>query len=403
MKKTPAYGVGLAYRRMFHSDVMRHRNDIDFLEIPTVEYLERSRRVAADPMGTCITEARHTFPCVAHGISLSIGSVDELQHDLLNDTKDFLETYAFDEFSDHLTFHRMADQDLSVFMSMPFDEASANWIASQYNKSKQILGRPFGLEIVTYPFVVPGSELTEVEFVNLVAEKTDCWFLLDVANLFYNSTNHGYDPIEFLDQLNGDRVQHLHIAGGHKDGDQWIDSHDHPVHEEVFELLGETLDRTSARAIILERDEPPEKFSSIVDDLNRSSEIFKKYRADEAPTDLLLNGPPKFEPSIEALNIDLNALPDDIEGLRNYQQALVDCSFALSNGKFHNRSPDEILNEFPMPPGWDERWKNMEWKIFQKLGNQVRGVREFEEKAAHYSRMAELAHWANQRNNFTRH
>ena len=400
MNKNPAYGVGFAYRRMFHSDIMRCRNQIDFLEMPTIDYLERKRRVAADPHGQFIRQVRETFPCVGHGIDLSIGSVADTETELLTKTRGFLEQYQITEFSDHLTFHRMAGKDLSVFMSMPFDTASANWVASAYNRSKRVLGQPFGLEVVTYPFIVPGSELTEVEFVNNVTEQTDCWLLLDVANLFYNSTNHNYDPIEFLDQLNGERVQHIHIAGGHKDGDQWIDSHDHPVHEEVFELLGEALKRTSARAIILERDEEPDNFSSIVSDLERTKEVFLSHRPETMPADLLQNGPPIFEPVRDALQMDLASLPEEVEGLRLYQQALVDCSFAVAAGNYHNRRPEDVLQDFEISAQWKPRWENMNWDIFQKLGNQVRGVQEFEKKAAHYSKLAELSQWANRRGGF---
>lgn len=400
MNREPAYGVGLAYRRMFHDDIMRCRNDIDFLELPTVEYLERMRRIAADPLGKCIQQARKTFPCVGHGISMSIGSVGEPETDLLMQTRDFMDQYQINEFSDHLTFHRMGDKDLSVFMSMPFDRASADWIASQYNRSKEILGGSFGLEIVTYPFVVPGSELTEVEFVNRVAEKTDCWLLLDVANLFYNSSNHGYDPIEFLDQIDGDRVQHLHVAGGHQDDDQWIDSHNEPVHEEVFELLEAVMEKTAARAITLERDEEPEHFSSIVDDLRRTKDIFLKYRPETIPDDLLRNGPPTFEPLVEAELIELDALPDDIEGLRRYQEALVECSFALADGNFHNRAPEDVLDDYQMTSAWQSRWKDMRWNVFKKLSYQVRSVQEFDEQAAHYSKIAELHYWANKRAGF---
>lgn len=400
MIKQPAYGAGLAYRRMFHSDIMRCQNDIDFLEMPTIDYLERHRRIAADPNGHCMAEVRKTFTCVGHGIDLSIGTVDEPEKALLEKTKSFLHDNQITEFSDHLTFHRMADKDLSVFMSMPFDHASARWVANQYHASKKILGQPFGLEIVTYPFKVPGSELSEVEFVNMVAEQTDCWLLLDVANLFYNSTNHGYDPIDFLDQLNGERVQHLHVAGGHQDGDQWIDSHNQPVHEEVFELLDEVLKRTSARAVILERDEEPDHFGSIIDDLARTREIFERRRPAVIPADLLEGGPPVFERSIEGPCYDLDNLPDDIEGLRLYQQGLVDCSFALADGNLHNRSPGQILGDYRMSPDWQARWQEMDWAVFQKLGAQVHGVQEFEKKAAEFSRMAELAQFASRQRGF---
>lgn len=398
MRKDPAYGVGLAYRRMFHEDIIRNRDSIDFLEVPTIEYITRSRRIMQDPTGACLRQAHEMFPCVAHGINLSVGTVGPTQESILQKSREFLDEFAIDEFSDHLTYHRGAGKNLSVFMAMPFDEAAAWWIAHQYNESRRILGQPFGLEIVTYPFPVAGSDYTEVDFINRIADLTDCWFLLDAANLFYNSSNHKYDPIEFLDALPGERIQHIHIAGGHKKGDEWIDSHNNPVHPEVFELLDEALKRTAARAIILERDEPPEApetFGSVVSDLDRAKEVFVRNRPAEIPAELLRDGPPRFEAREAPKPIDMDALPADVAGLKQYQDAVVACAFDMSEGLYHNRSVAEIIAEYEMPDEWRARWREMDWNQMVALQNKLRGIKKFNEKSAHFYKMAELAAWAN--------
>jgi hypothetical protein len=398
MKKSPAYGVGIAYRRMFHADIMRNRDSIDFLEVPTIEYITRSRRVMQDPTGTYLRQAHETFPCVAHGINLSVGTVGATQEKILTKSREFLDEFEIDEFSDHLTYHRGAGKNLTVFMAMPFDEAAAQWIANQYNNSRRIVGQPFGLEIVTYPFPVAGSDYTEVEFINKIAEYTDCWFLLDAANLFYNSSNHKYDPIEFLDKLPGERVQHIHIAGGHKKGDEWIDSHNNPVHPEVFELLDECLKRTAARAIILERDEPPEApetFGSVVEDLQRAKEVFLNNRPAELPQQLLRDGPPVFVTRTEIEPMDLDNLPPDVEQLKRYQESLITAAFELSEDRYHNYSPEQIINEFDLSADWKERWHQMDWKQMIALQNKLRGIKKFNERSAKFYQMAELAAWAN--------
>ena len=42
------------------------------------------------------------------------------------------------------------------------------------------------------------SEIPEVEFLGIVAQRTGCGLLLDVNNVYVNSVNHGYDAEDFL-------------------------------------------------------------------------------------------------------------------------------------------------------------------------------------------------------------
>jgi uncharacterized protein (UPF0276 family) len=396
VNNAPAYGVGLAYRKFFHSDILANRDSIDFLELPTIDYVERSRRILGDPSGAYMREIREALPCVAHGISLSVGSVEPPAENILRETRAFLDEFEVAEFSDHLTFHRMGDQDLTVFMSMPFEDEAAQWIANQFNECKRILGQPFGLEIVTYTFPVAASKMTEVEFINRIAEYCDCWFLFDAANLFFNSTNHKYDPVKYLEKLNGERVLHMHMAGGHYEDGEWIDSHSQPVTDEVFEVLELALQQTSARAIILERDDEPGNFGFIIDDLERAREIFYKYRPEEPPEELVKHGTPTFEASRALPDIALDKLPPHLKGMRAYQEALITCAFDMANGKHQNRSKDEIIALYDMPREWKARWSEMDWKQMLNLKRKMGFVQEFEENAARFYRMVEMQEWAQQ-------
>jgi len=395
-KRAPAYGVGLAYRDFFHADILANRDAIDFLELPTIEQVKRSRRILSDPSGALMCEIREAMPCVGHGISLSIGSVEPPAEDILRETRKFLDKYEIDEFSDHLTYHRVGDKDVSIFLSLPFEDSTAQWVASNYNASKKILGQPFGLEIVTYSFPVANSEMTEVEFINRICDYCDCWFLLDSANLFFNSTNHNYDLVEYLEKLNGERVLHMHMAGGHLDDGVWIDSHSQPVPDEVFEVLELALQHTSAHAIILERDDEPGNFGPIVDDLARAREIFYKYRPAKPPAELVRNGLPLFSAKTEAPDIQIDKLPSEIDGLRAYQTALITCAIEMAEGKHADRSSDEIINSYDMPDAWKARWREMDWDHMNKLGNATRGVMKYNSDVKLYYQMAEMQQWSNQ-------
>ena len=121
--------------------------------------------------------------------------------DYLEATHDFLAKHRLAVFSDHLAFHQMDGTDLGIFLPMPFEEIAIQWLKRAYYQARAALGRPFALENVTYYFPIPHCGLSEADFLRRLTEETDCTLLLDVTNIFNNSHNHGYDPIEFLDTL----------------------------------------------------------------------------------------------------------------------------------------------------------------------------------------------------------
>ena len=178
----------------------------------------------------------------------------------------------------------MDGTELGIFLPMPFEEVAIQWLKRAYNHARNALGRPFALENVTYYFPVPHCGLSEADYLRRLTEETDCTLLLDVTNVFNNSHNHGYDPIEFLDRLPLDRVSQIHLAGGHQTDDgRWEDSHSAPVMAQVWPLFEEVVRRTDAGIVILERDSKFDPFETVIEDVDRAKEIFYRYRSHSAP------------------------------------------------------------------------------------------------------------------------
>jgi uncharacterized protein (UPF0276 family) len=123
---------------------------------------------------------------------------------------------------------------------------------------------------------MPGSELTEAQFLAEVLEKADCGLLLDVNNVYVNSLNHKFDPYHFIDQLPLERVVQVHIAGHSKRRDIVIDTHGSKVIDPVYDLLKYALERTDARAVMLERDQNYPEFSELIGELDQIRKIVDK-------------------------------------------------------------------------------------------------------------------------------
>ena len=93
---------------------------------------------------------------------------------------------------------------------------------------QDFLGRRIAIENVSSYITFAESEMDEWTFVREVAERADCWLLLDVNNVFVSSFNHGFDPARYIEAIPKDRVVQFHLAGHSEAGTHKIDTHDQP-------------------------------------------------------------------------------------------------------------------------------------------------------------------------------
>lgn len=386
------YGVGLAYRFNVHHEAVQHRSEIDLLEISTEDYIVRERRTYSDPDERLLHDALEKFPCVAHGLSLSIGTVGELNKTYLDATNRFMAENDLHVFSEHLAFHSVDGNDLRTFLAIPFEEVAVQWIKQNYYAIRRELGRPFALENVTYSFPAPRSSLSEADFLRRICEETDCTLLLDVTNVFNNAKNHDYDPIEFFDRIPMERVSQMHLAGGFQRPDgRWEDSHSAPVMDEVWPLFDEAVKRAvNVRNVIVERDSKLKPFDNVMGDIRKAREIFYSHRPATAP---------RVEvPEFDAGEVtDPNPFNSEFAGLRSYQRALVG---RISNpdfrGEFLANAPEAVKKFEMKDPEWFQKLIDCDgalvheieeaWDYFQKEDREV---------AAKYEKR-EWATWANQ-------
>jgi uncharacterized protein len=64
-------GVGLSYREVFQNDLEELRKDVNFLEIIAESYFDEKRIEE-------IIKLKNYFPLIPHGLSLSIGSYEDI-------------------------------------------------------------------------------------------------------------------------------------------------------------------------------------------------------------------------------------------------------------------------------------------------------------------------------------
>jgi uncharacterized protein (UPF0276 family) len=242
-------GAGLGLRRALTGPLADvQRGEISFLEVAPENWMNIGGRLARQ--FRAFTER---FPFVTHGLSLSIGGPAPLDEQLVRDIGKFLDTHRIRDYTEHLTYCS-DDGHLYDLMPIPFTQEAVKYVATRVKRVQDILGRRIALENASY-YAAPGQEMSELEFINAVLQEADCDLLLDVNNIFVNSINHRYHPVEFLHGLPGERIRYIHVAGHyHEAEDLRVDTHGAPVIDPVWDLLDKAYARFGVLPTLLERD-----------------------------------------------------------------------------------------------------------------------------------------------------
>jgi len=221
----------------------------DFFEVAPENWIQVGGR-----LGRRFRELTERHAFVTHGLSLSIGSTDPLDIDLVRAIRRFMDVHGIDTYSEHLSYCSDAGH-LYDLMPMPFTGDAVRHVAARIRTVQEELGCRIAMENISYYATVPGAEMSELEFVNAVLAEADCDLLLDVNNVYVNSINHRYDAAAFLAGLPGERIRFIHIAGHYDEApDLKVDTHGSDVIDPVWRLLDATYARFGVRPTLLERD-----------------------------------------------------------------------------------------------------------------------------------------------------
>ncbi len=245
----PFLGYGVGLRRPHWDRIWDYQGSVDFLEVLSENFMAfggRPRRM--------LERAAREFPVVVHGTALSIGSVDPLDEDYLDQLARLCRVTDALLVSDHLCFSSAFGVEYHDLIPVPFTEEALDHVVERTKQVMAAMPVPFALENPSYYIQYGDSELDEAQFLHELILRADYGLLLDVNNVYVNSVNHGYDPRAFIDAMPLDRVMQIHMAGHHQDGDVVIDTHGAHIIPEVMALYEYTLERTGPVSTLLEWD-----------------------------------------------------------------------------------------------------------------------------------------------------
>lgn len=271
------HGAGLGLRRDAIEEMRSiTTNQVNFMEVAPENWIG-----VGGAYGKLFREFTEKFDFVIHGLSLSIGSPAPLDEELVKKTGRLMKDHGIKLYSEHLTYCS-DDGHLYDLLPIPFTEEAVHYVANRIKRVQDILGQQIAMENASYYTPAPGKEMEEIDFLKAVLEEADCALLLDVNNIYVNSVNHGYDPVEFLKALPGDRIAYSHIAGHYnEDDDLIVDTHGADVIETVWDLLDKAYEHFGVFPTLLERDFNIPPVPELLLEVDRITQYQKKWMRSE--------------------------------------------------------------------------------------------------------------------------
>jgi uncharacterized protein (UPF0276 family) len=279
-KRIPFLGFGLGLRPEHYEEILEHNPLIDWFEIITENYL-----IPGGKPLFYLDKIRRNYPLVMHGVSLSLGSTDPLDHYYLRQLKDLAQRVQPHWISDHLCWTGVNGLNSHDLLPIPYTEEAIRHVVARIQAVQDYLGEQILIENVSSYLSYQHAEINEWEFIVEIATRADCFLLLDINNIYVSSVNHGFNTKDYLNAIPPKRVAQIHLAGHSHQENYIIDTHDTAIAQPVWALYTQAVTRFGPVSTMIERDDHIPPLKDLMAELNQARKIsetlFPKELADD--------------------------------------------------------------------------------------------------------------------------
>jgi uncharacterized protein (UPF0276 family) len=245
--------AGIGLRAQHHLQVLSDSPNVAWFEAHTENYF-------AD--GGAHVEAlgliRARYPLSLHGVGLSLGSTDPLDTLHLERVRRAVSRFEPALVSEHLSWSSIDGRFANDLLPLPYTEEALRHVSARIAQAQDYLGRRILIENVSSYAQFECSRMPEWEFLGAVAAESGCGILLDLNNIYVAARNHGFEAQHYLDAIDPDAVDEIHLAGHSAvvfEGQTLlIDTHGTPVCDAVWDLYRAALQRFGDVPTLIEWD-----------------------------------------------------------------------------------------------------------------------------------------------------
>lgn len=239
-------GVGIGWRSEI-ADVLA--------DLPDLRWVEVVAEGVMHGMPPALRQLRERgVTVIPHGVRLGLGDADGLDP---HRVEHFVRTAHITQapvVSEHIAFVRASGVEVGHLTPLPRTREAVDLVVKNVRCVQAELDVPLALECIASLVNWPEDEMGEAEFVSRIVEGSDAMLLLDVANVYANARNHGWDALDVCEKMPLERLAYVHMAGGIERDGFYHDTHGHNMNPEVLQLLAELSQRAQLPAVMVERD-----------------------------------------------------------------------------------------------------------------------------------------------------
>jgi hypothetical protein len=264
------YGVGIGLRIPHYRHIFEKKPVVDWFEIISENFMIDGGR----PLKV-LDQILDQYRVVQHGVSMYFGSAEPLNREHLRRLKTLVKRTKTPWLTDHLCWGSVDGKYSHDLLPMPYTLEAARKTAQNIRQVRDFLEIPVAVENVSSYAEYHVSEMTEWEFLNEVVEQADCGVLLDVNNIYVSSQNHSFNPFDYVNSVDPERVAQIHIAGHSKFEKYILDTHDHPVLDPVWDIYARAIERAGPTATLLEWDDHIPSFDEVHQEALKAKKFIK--------------------------------------------------------------------------------------------------------------------------------
>jgi len=246
--------AGIGLRATHYSEVLQTLPKLGWVEVHSENFFG-----GGSPLRTLLRVREH-YPVSLHGVGMGLASSVPLDLEHLSSLHRLCDEVQPAAVSEHLCWNTAPgianDQPMVIndLLPFPYTQAALTNVINRVDQVQEKLGRQLLVENLSSYLSFSSSEMTEGEFLAELTKRTGCGILFDVENLHVNVRNLGVDAGAFIRAIPADAVKEYHLAGYSERDGCLVDTHDHPVYPEVWELYESVLRHIGPRPTLIEWD-----------------------------------------------------------------------------------------------------------------------------------------------------
>ena len=276
------HGVGVVLNHLNFQEFIYNKPDVPWLEVHTENFFSQDSTASK-----YLAKISQDYVISAHCVGMSLGSAATncpVREQHLQNIKNTVAWLQPSLVSDHLSWSVSADGHyLPDLLPIPFTEEALAVVVQNINHAQDVLQRQILIENPSSYLTYLDSPIAEWQFLSLLVEETGCGLLLDVNNIYVSGHNHGFDPLEYLQNIPLAAVKEMHLAGFSIDNVEgkeiYIDTHGSKVYDGVWQLYQQAIKRFGAVPTLIEWDTNVPELSVLLAEKSKAEAIIARVKS----------------------------------------------------------------------------------------------------------------------------